>query len=118
MATIKIHAGDFPAGKASSTFAAMTMPWKAGDGWGGECITFSEIETLELAGEESVKRVGGTLGWGIVGASLLGPVGMLAGLLAGGRGKEVTFVCQFKDGRRMLASTDSKTYTKMQAALF
>jgi hypothetical protein len=57
-------------------------------------------------------------GWGIVGAVLLGPVGLLAGLLAGGRGKDVTFVGVHKDGRKFFATTDSKTYTKISAALF
>src|SRR3546814_10870207 len=51
------------------------------------------IADLEPASEESVKRIGGTLGWGAAGALVLGPVGLLAGLLAGGRGTEVTFVC-------------------------
>lgn len=119
MATIKIHAGDFPAGNASSHFSSITFPWKPGDGFSiGESVQFAQIETLEAASEESVKKLGGTIGWGIVGATLLGPVGLLAGLLAGGRKNEVTFVCKFKDGRKMLATTDSKTFTKMQAAIF
>ncbi|MFA5595950.1 MAG: hypothetical protein WDA26_00105 [Pusillimonas sp.] len=119
MGTIKIHAGDFPTGKASSHFSAIVFPWKPGDGFSaGECVQFTDIEALEVANEESVKKLGGTVGWGVVGATLLGPVGMLAGLLAGGRKSEVTFVCKFKDGRKMLATTDSKTFTKMQAAIF
>lgn len=119
MATIKIHAGDFPEGSAKTALGVITMPWKKGDGfWGGESLRFDQIKSLEVASEESVKKLGGTVGWGIVGATLLGPVGLLAGLLAGGRKNEVTFVCEFADGRKMLATTDSKTYTKMQAAIF
>lgn len=118
MAKIKIHAGDFPAGSANATFGSIVFPWKAGDGWAGEVVRFSEIESIEIASEESVKKIAGTVGWGVVGATLLGPVGLLAGLLAGGRKNEVTFICKFKDGRKMLATTDSKTYTKMQAAIF
>lgn len=118
MAKIKIHAGDFPKGTANAHFGGIAFPWKAGDGWTGEGISFKEIAHLETASEESVKKLGGTVGWGVVGATLLGPVGLLAGLLAGGRKNEVTFVCEFKDGRKMLATTDSKTFTKMQAAIF
>lgn len=119
MAAIKIHAGDFPQGSAGTNFGVITMPWKKGDGLlGGENIRFDQIESLEIASEESVKKLGGTVGWGVVGATLLGPVGLLAGLLAGGKKNEVTFVCKFKDGRKMLATTDSKTFTKMQAAIF
>jgi hypothetical protein len=43
---------------------------------------------------------------------------LLAGLLAGGRGKDVTFVCKLKDGRKFLATAPSKTYTELQAVTF
>jgi hypothetical protein len=38
--------------------------------------------------------------------------------MLGGRKKEVTFIARFKDGRKLLATTDSSTYTKLQAAVF
>ena len=119
MATITIHAGDFPKGKATTMFSVITFPWKPGDGFSaGESIGFDKLEAVEVASEESVKRIGGTVGWGAVGGVLLGPVGLLAGLLAGGRGTEVTFVAKFKDGRKFLGATDSKTFTKIRAAVF
>ena len=83
-----------------------------------ERIPVSEIEELETASEENVKRIGGTVGWGVAGAALLGPVGLLAGLLLGGKGKEVVIVCKLKDGRKFLAVVDSGTYQKIQAAMF
>lgn len=86
--------------------------------WIGEKISLSEFETAEVASEDNVKRIGGTVGWGVAGAALLGPVGLLAGLILGGKGKDVTFVATLKDGRKMLATTDSKTFTKIQAAVF
>ena len=76
------------------------------------------LRSIEVATEESVKRAGGTVGWGLAGAALLGPVGLLAGLLAGGRGKDVTFIAQLKDGRRLMATTDAGTYKKLAAATF
>jgi hypothetical protein len=119
MSKIDIHAGDFPKGKGSVGFGVMIAPWKPGNGLTGESIVLKgQLVSVEVASEESVKKVGGTLGWGIAGAALLGPVGMLAGLLVGGRGQNVTFVAMFKDGRKMLATTDSKTYTKLQAIVF
>ena len=84
----------------------------------GEAIHSSQLEVVELASEESVKKIGGTIGWGAAGAVILGPVGLLAGLLLGGKKKEVTFVAKFKDGRKFLGTTDSKTYTKLMAAAF
>ena len=83
-----------------------------------EKIYITEVEELETASEENVKRIGGTVGWGVAGAALLGPVGLLAGLLLGGKGKEVVIVCKLKDGRKFLAVVDSGTYQKIQAAMF
>lgn len=83
-----------------------------------EKISITEVEELEAASEENVKRIGGTLGWGATGAVLLGPVGLLAGLLLGGKGKEVVIVCKLKDGRKFLAVVDSGTYQKIQSAMF
>lgn len=117
MATIKLHAGDWGKGRGDFGFGMIGLP-KPG-GWGSmEQISVRTLEEVDLASEESVKRVGGTVGWGVVGAVALGPVGLLAGLLLGGKGKEVTFVAKFKDGKKFLATTDSKTYTKIKAAVF
>lgn len=83
-----------------------------------ESIDISQVEQLELATEDSVKRLGGTVGWGAIGGALLGPVGLLAGLLVGGRKKETTFICVFKDGRKFMATTPSKVYTAILASRF
>lgn len=82
-----------------------------------ERISITQVDAIEIASEESVKRLGGTLGWGIAGAALFGPVGLLAGALLGGNQKRVAFVCTFKDGRNLMASTDQKTWMSIQAAL-
>lgn len=115
---IKIHAGDFTSAELGM-FGTITLKTKK-TGWGmpGETMNLKDLASVEEASEESVKKVGGTVGWGVAGAVVLGPVGLLAGLLLGGRGKEITFVAQLKDGRKMLATTDSKTFTKLKASIF
>ncbi len=124
MANLTIHAGDFTKGNGSITILdrvfKISAPKAAGDGFSGNVQAFSsiEIEEITVATEENVKRMGGTVGWGIAGAALLGPVGLLAGLLLGGKGKDVTFIMKFKDGRKILATTDSKTFTKLAAMAF
>lgn len=116
MAKVVVHAGDWPKGTGRFVLDAFALPKSE---WGGfEGISASELATIDLATEDSVKRIGGTVGWGVVGGALLGPVGLLAGLLAGGRGKDVTFVAVFKDGRKFLGTTDSKAFTRMKAATF
>lgn len=81
-------------------------------------MLIGQVDEATVASEEDVKRTGGTIGWGIAGATLLGPVGLLAGLLLGGKGKDVTFILKLKDGKKMLATTDAKTFTKIQAHAF
>lgn len=118
MSKLVVHAGDFAKGAGSITGGLMFMPpekwWQQ---WGHK-IPLGDIAEVEAASEESVKRIGGTVGWGAAGAVVLGPIGLLAGLLLGGRGKETTFVCKLKDGRKFLATTDTKGYTKLLAATF
>jgi len=117
MSTIKVHAGDFLKGDSSFYFGSFCLrttehPWLR------ETIPISNLETVEIASEESVKKIGGAIGWGAAGALVLGPVGLLAGLLFGGKKKEVTFVAKFKDGRKLLATTDNGTFVKLQAQVF
>jgi hypothetical protein len=77
-----------------------------------------DLAELEVASEESTKKMMGAIGWGLLGDLALGPLGLLAGVLSGGKQTNVKFIGSFKDSRRMLATTDSKTFTTMQAALF
>jgi hypothetical protein len=114
---IKIHGGDFRKGVGSYGFGSITLPGKH-FGAMPVMIDASELQEVALASEQIVKSWTGTAGWGATGAVLLGPVGLLAGLIAGGKRKEVTFVARFKDGRKFLATTDSATYTKLLAKAF
>lgn len=118
MGQIKVLAGDFQVGEGSSfVFGGFTLR-KPGSWFETESVPPTFIEEIAVASEENVKRLGGTVGWGAAGALLLGPAGMLAGLLLGGRRKQVTFVARLKDGRKFLATTDAKTFTNIQAAHF
>jgi hypothetical protein len=84
----------------------------------GEKVQFKDLAEVSIADEEAVKRVGGTVGWGIAGAALLGPVGMLAGLLLGGKSKDVTFIGVLKDGRKFMATCTGNEWKAIQAARF
>ncbi|MDB0573867.1 hypothetical protein LBW59_24290 [Ralstonia solanacearum] len=118
MSKINIHAGDFLEGTGSS-FASGKFNLKTkSHPHRDEEIPTSRLESVEIASEQSVKRVWGTLGAGLLGYLALGPFGAFAGLLVGGNKKNVTFIATFKDGRKFLATTDGGTYTKLQAAVF
>ncbi|MEH3107153.1 MAG: hypothetical protein PGN09_07685 [Sphingomonas fennica] len=116
MGNVTVHAGDFQAGSADVRNGQIYLRPTAQSG----VVSFSlgDLAEVSAASEEAVKRIGGTLGWGLVGGALLGPAGLLAGLLAGGRGKRITFVARFKSGRKILATTDAATYRTLLAASF
>jgi len=112
-----VHAGDFRKGNEHQ-FLRGKLLMKKPSGFFRETVPLDDIEAVEVASEEAVKRLGGTIGWGVAGAVLLGPLGLLAGLLAGGRGKDVTFICKLKDGRKFLATGSSKMFINLQASTF
>ena len=70
--------------------------YQIGSGWGGNVylrsspfskpldLTKENIKKVEIVTEENKKKVLGTLGGGIAGGLLLKPIGLFAGLLAGG----------------------------------
>lgn len=117
MTKITVHAGDFRKGDGEFNFGSFTLRTDK-HRFFGETIALKNLESIEIATEENIKKIGGTIGWGIVGGLLLGPVGLLAGLIAGGRKKEITFVAKFKDGRKMFATTDNETFIKLKAGCF
>lgn len=120
---IKVLAGDFregsghkfkPKGLISGPQLTMFVKGK----FLPEIVPLAEIQEIEVASEESVKRMGGAIGWGVAGAVLLGPLGLVAGLFGGGKGSEVTFVCQLKDERKFMATMKAKEYKALSAANF
>ncbi len=67
--------------------------------WIGEITPLNQLDTVDIATvdiatEESVKKLGGTVGWGAVGAVILGLVGLLAGVLLGWEEKRSYFCCK------------------------
>lgn len=113
----KVIAGDFAKGSGHSFFNK-TFQMRRNDRLTKETIYPGQVRTIEIASENSVKRLGGTVGWGLAGGAVFGPVGLLAGLIAGGRSKEVTFICVLKDDRKFMATAPSKVYTDIRAAMF
>lgn len=117
MAKITVQGGDFYKGKVSLFLGQLTLKSDKHK-WVGENIKITEFEKVEIVTEENKKKVLGTVGWGAAGALMLGPLGLLAGLLLGGKKKEVCFAGTFKDGRKLLATTDAKTFKKIMGAAF
>lgn len=83
--------------------------------WRLSIVRPNQITRLEIATEDSIKSMTGTLGWGAAGGLILGPIGLLAGLLLGGKKKEIAFICQLSDGRKFMAITEPRYFQQLQA---
>lgn len=112
--TFSVIAGDFQSGN-DHQFLGDELLMKRADKFLREKIPVTNVEKLEVATEETVQKVGGTVGWGVAGALVAGPLGAIAGGYVGGRKNETTFVCSLKDGRKFMGTMKSKSFTKLQA---
>lgn len=115
MATINILAGDIQKGKWEFYGFATSINQTFGESIG---LSKINVKSIEMIDEEKRKKLAGTAGWGLVGAVALGPLGAIGGMLLGGNKKQVVFTCELKDGRKFMATTNSKIWTKIQAANF
>ena len=53
-----------------------------------------------IVGADSKKSAGSSIGRGLVGGALLGPVGLIGGALSGKNKKSTTFLIEYDDGSR------------------
>lgn len=111
MSQIKVHGGDFI--EQDIHFLNGIFVFR---GTGGkETIPSNRLKSIEVATEETIKKLPGSIGLGLVGGLLLGPVGLVAGVLVGGNKKEITFVATFHDNRSFVATTDPNTFANLKA---
>ncbi len=105
---VKVLAGDLPAGE-----------WEYKDGvlWGGfdQVNIVNYLKKIDVKTEESAKNIAQTLGWAFAGNLVLGPLGLLAGAAMGGNRKNILAMCELEDGRKFMASMDSKIFQQMLA---
>lgn len=124
MAKIKILAGNFDGSYlAEHSFSSGKFHLVKDDGMQSrngwkETIydAKSDIKSIQQADEQAGVKVFGAAGWGVVGAVLAGPAGLLAGAILGGRGKKVIFIAEFNDGKKIMAECKGGVWTKIMAA--
>lgn len=75
------------------------------------------VESYEIIDEKSRKSATSAVGRGAVGAFLLGPVGLLAGLSAKSKGTH-TIQINFADGKKSLLCVDDKIKLILVKTLF
>ncbi|RAS26117.1 MULTISPECIES: hypothetical protein [unclassified Pseudomonas] len=112
MTRLTVQSGDFLQGEGEFRNGSLTLKTPRSPS-PGERISLARIADLRLASLESSRSLGTALGWGVAGALVAGPVGLLAGLWLGGKEEEATFLATFKDGRKLMAITDGRTWSKI-----
>ncbi|CAI8866993.1 MULTISPECIES: hypothetical protein [Pseudomonas] len=112
MTRLTVQSGDFLQGEGEYRNGSLTLK-TARSPSPGEKIALTRITDLVVANQESSRSLSSALGWGVAGALVAGPVGLIAGLWLGGKEEEVTFLATFKDGRKLMAITDKKTWSKI-----
>ena len=80
-------------------------------------LTKETVEEYEVITEETRKSASSGIIRGAVGATLLGPVGLLAGLSAKNKSSH-TVAIKFKDGKNSLIEIDEKIYKQLIQNLF
>ena len=112
MTRLTVQSGDFLQGAGEYRNGSLTLK-TAGNPSPGEKIAVSRIKHMQVANQETSRNFSSALGWGMAGALVAGPFGLFAGLWLGSKDEEVTFLATFKDGRKLLAVTDSRTWSKI-----
>lgn len=112
----KVISGDFPEGAQMSLnfLGDVFLSW----GFVHNFNLRGQVERVELVTEENKKKLLSAAGWGLVGGVLAGPLGLIPGLVFGGRTKEICFACYLKDGRKFLAVSDNSIYQKIYSYVF
>lgn len=81
-------------------------------------LNSTTVESYELVTDEHVKSATSGIARGLVGGALLGPVGMLAGVLSAKSKDTYTVAVRFKDGGSSLLEVDGKIYKSIVASCF
>lgn len=112
MTRLTVQAGDFLQCEGEYRNGSLTLK-TCKNPMPGEKITLSRIRDMKIANQAFNRSLSSALGWGVAGALMAGPLGLIAGLWLGGKEEEVTFVATLKDGRKLMAVTDGKTWSKL-----
>ncbi len=83
-----------------------------------ETIHLRDLTSMEIVTEENKASIAGKLGWGAAGLVVLGPLGLLAGVLGGGNKRDRVMAISFRDGRKALVKGQAKEAEMLMAAAF
>lgn len=73
-----------------------------------------DLVLWEQITKENKYKFGASMGWGFLGAVLLGPIGAIAGILLKGKTKRCTVACTFTENRRCAIEMSPEEFTAFQ----
>lgn len=112
----KIIAGDFRTDMKHQFVGNVLMLHEVG-GWGFSAKKYpvQRIAAIEEVNSDTDRKVGGTLGWGVAGALVAGPLGAVAAGYFGGKKNDVTFICQLDDGKQFVGVMKKSLFSSLAA---
>lgn len=114
MAYFKLISGNIAAdSKLTSMFNAYSLYHSTGIFSTEDYKIMENLVTLTQITEENKASFIGKAGWGLAGGLVLGPVGLLAGLLAGGNKKTVCCAFEMLPNYRFVAEIEAKAYAAL-----
>lgn len=120
MSGIEVLAGDFPLGRAEFGFGMIVCPKKPKNGFPKDVVIKlnEELVQVEITSEEQANQLAKAAGTSLAAGLLFGPVGLVIGGLLGAADKQkkkFLFTAKLSGNRQMLAKTDEKTLSNLQA---
>lgn len=83
-----------------------------------ETLQLRDVASLDIVTEDNKASIAGKLGWGAAGLVVLGPLGLLAGVLGGGNKRDRIMAISTRDGRKALIKGHVKEAEMLMAAAF
>lgn len=83
-----------------------------------EKMPLSDIVEFQIVTEENKASILGKVGWGAAGLLVLGPLGLLAGVLGGGNKRDRVMIIKTRDSRSAMIKGNSADAEAMMAATF
>lgn len=119
---MKVLAGDWQADSPIAVKKSFTGKWQALMISAGmfkvDTIPMSDITEFQVVTEENKASILGKVGWGAAGLVVLGPLGLLAGVLGGGNKRDRLMVIKMRDGRSAMIKGNSADAEALMAATF
>lgn len=108
-------AGDFPVSRTRSTYVGKKFHFMGygflKDMFSSKGIPITEVDSIEVKGQDKEFKAGKAIGAGALGAIALGPIGLFAAAL--GKNNKALVGIYFKDGRKALIETSGSTLNEI-----